>query len=90
MKTLKLLITDPIGLYAKPASIAVAEANRYDSHIQMISQNKKVDMKSIIGVMYLAVTTNSIIEVIAEGPDEQEAIDGIKLALDQHNIAKEC
>jgi catabolite repression HPr-like protein len=63
------------GLQARPAALFVQEANRFTSDIYLEKNGKKVNAKSIMGLMSLAVGPGSVIKLIAEGPDENEAIE---------------
>lgn len=84
-----MIITDPIGLHARPASTVVNLAKNFKSHLKIFYKNKYVDMKSIIGVMSMAVATNEVIKIVAEGIDEEEAIENFKVSLAEYDIAKE-
>lgn len=72
MATLELCIIDPDGLHARPASLLCKEAARYDEDILLTYQSRTVDMKSILGVMSLAVPTGATvtIEVKSERSDD--------------------
>ncbi|BDG45841.1 MULTISPECIES: HPr family phosphocarrier protein [Parageobacillus] len=63
------------GLQARPAALFVQEANRFSSDIYLEKDGKKVNAKSIMGLMSLAISTGSVITLIADGPDENEAIE---------------
>ncbi|GLH64355.1 MULTISPECIES: HPr family phosphocarrier protein [Bacillaceae] len=63
------------GLQARPAALFVQEANRFSSDIYLEKDGKKVNAKSIMGLMSLAISTGSVIKLIADGPDENEAIE---------------
>jgi catabolite repression HPr-like protein len=63
------------GLQARPAALFVQEANRFSSDIYLEKDGKKVNGKSIMGLMSLAISTGSVIKLIADGPDENEAIE---------------
>ncbi|MCM3585130.1 HPr family phosphocarrier protein [Mesobacillus maritimus] len=62
------------GLQARPAAMFVQEANRFSSDIFLEKDGKKVNAKSIMGLMSLAVGVGSTINLIVEGNDEEEAI----------------
>ncbi|WP_067727132.1 HPr family phosphocarrier protein [Oceanobacillus damuensis] len=62
------------GLQARPAAQFVQEANRYSAHLFLEKDGKKVNAKSIMGLMSLAITKGEMITLVAEGPDEQEAL----------------
>lgn len=63
------------GLHARPAALFVQEANKYASEIFVHKGDKKVNAKSIMGIMSLAISTNTEIKISAEGPDAQQAVD---------------
>ncbi|MGO4888860.1 HPr family phosphocarrier protein [Anaerobacillus sp. MEB173] len=66
------------GLQARPAALFVQEANRYHSEVFVEKDGKKVNAKSIMGIMSLAISSGTEITVIVEGKDEVEALKGLK------------
>lgn len=62
------------GLQARPAAKFVQEANRYSSHLFLEKDGKKVNAKSIMGLMSLAIANGEEIKIIADGPDEEDAL----------------
>ncbi len=62
------------GLQARPAAQFVQEANRYSSHIFLEKDGKKVNAKSIMGLMSLAIANGEEVRIIADGPDEETAM----------------
>lgn len=62
------------GLQARPAAIFVQEANKFSSDVFLEKEGKKVNAKSIMGLMSLAISNGSVITLIADGNDEAEAI----------------
>ncbi|WP_113926863.1 HPr family phosphocarrier protein [Bacillus sp. P14.5] len=62
------------GLQARPAALFVQEANRFSSEVFLERNGKKVNAKSIMGLMSLAVSSGTEITLIAEGSDEEEAV----------------
>lgn len=73
------------GLHARPAARFVQEANQYQSEIYIVKGNKKVNAKSIMGVMSLAVARGTEITIIAEGRDEQKAVEALVEIVSQTN-----
>jgi len=65
------------GLQARPAAQFVQEANRYASHLFLEKDGKKVNAKSIMGLMSLAITKDEEIKLIADGADEDAAISSL-------------
>ena len=73
------------GLQARPAAFFVQEANRYASEIFVEKDNKKVNAKSIMGIMSLAVGSGSTITISAEGPDASEAVTNLKALVEKED-----
>lgn len=62
------------GLEARPAALFVQIASKFESHISVVVNEKKVNAKSIMGMMSLGAIKGQVIEIISEGEDEQEAV----------------
>ena len=67
MKKRRFKITAETGIHARPATLLVQTATRYDSQITLIYNHKSVDLKSIMGVMSLGVGQGAQITVTADG-----------------------
>ncbi|MCH1625764.1 HPr family phosphocarrier protein [Fredinandcohnia quinoae] len=65
------------GLQARPAALFVQEANRFAADIFLEKDGKKVNAKSIMGLMSLALSSGSLVNLIAEGHDEKEAVEAL-------------
>ena len=65
------------GLEARPVALLVQEASKYDSTIYIQSGDRRVNAKSIMGMMSLGLNVGEELEVSAEGTDEVAAVDGI-------------
>jgi len=74
------------GLQARPAAQFVQEANKYQSEIFITKDGKKVNAKSIMGVMSLALASGTEIVLSADGKDEQEAIDALANFISKESI----
>ena len=66
------------GLEARPVAMLVQVASQHESSVYIESEGKKVNAKSIMGMMSLALDTGESVTVIAEGKDEQEAVQNIE------------
>ena len=66
------------GLEARPIAILVQVASQYDSSIYLETEGKRVNAKSIMGMMTLALNVGEKITVEASGTDEEKAIEGIE------------
>lgn len=70
----KITVKIASGLEARPVALFVQFASQYTSHITVEMQHKKVNAKSIMGMMSLGVLEGEEITIIADGPDEDQAI----------------
>lgn len=66
------------GLEARPVALLVQEASKYESTIYIQSGEKKVNAKSIMGMMSLGLNNGEQLAVTADGSDEQMAVDNIE------------
>jgi phosphocarrier protein HPr len=80
-------VIDKTGIHARPATILVQAAGKFDSEIHLEYNNKKVNLKSIMGVMSLGVPQGAEIKIIADGSDEQEALQSIEETLTKEGLA---
>ena len=69
------------GLEARPVAVLVQVASKYDSRIYLESKGKKVNAKSIMGMMGLGLDNGETVTVTAEGQDETKAVEDIELFL---------
>ncbi|MDP4179614.1 MAG: HPr family phosphocarrier protein [Bacillota bacterium] len=67
-------ISNPIGLHARPAAIFVQAAGKFTSHIWLIKGEKRVNAKSIMGLMSLAISKGTTVVIGADGEDEDLAV----------------
>lgn len=65
------------GLHARPAALFVQEANKYSSEIFVEKDDKKVNAKSIMGIMSLAISSGTEVNISAEGSDAEQAISAL-------------
>ena len=72
-----LVITNKLGLHARPAALFVQTANRFYATIEIQKDDMSVDGKSIMGIMTLAAEVGSTIKVIASGKDASAAVDAL-------------
>ena len=78
---IKKTITVRLGLEARPVAMLVQVASQYDSRIQIESGERRVNAKSIMGMMTLGLNAGESITVSAEGSDEEAALAGIEAYL---------
>lgn len=85
----EFIVTDPVGLHARPATLLVNEASKYASDIKIIVNEKEANLKSIMGVMSLGIGTNQTFTVEVSDDSETEAIEGITKVIIDSQIGKE-
>mgnify|MGYP002519932588 FL=1 len=69
------------GLHNKQATYFVQKANEFESSIYLESANRKMNAKSLLGIMSLGVVTGSTVTLSAYGPDEAEAVNALEKLL---------
>lgn len=77
MKTREVVITNASGLHARPATFFIQKANCYKSTILVEKDDRKVNAKSLLGVLSLGIAQGMSITLIADGQDEEMAISGL-------------
>ncbi|MBD0858368.1 HPr family phosphocarrier protein [Erysipelotrichaceae bacterium] len=78
MKQISVTVIDPVGLHARPATVAVNAASKFKCEVKVAYKGRTVNMKSIMGVMSLGIPTQSEITVSCEGEDEDVAVKTIE------------
>lgn len=78
MITKQILINIPNGLEARPVALLVQIASQYECSIHVVSEDKRVNAKSIMGMMSMGIASGETVTVEADGPDEKEAIENIE------------
>ena len=68
-------IMKQVGLHARPATFLIQKANEFKSSIWIEKDERRVNAKSLLGVLSLGVAQGATINIIAEGSDEVEAVD---------------
>ncbi|MBM7647316.1 phosphocarrier protein [Bacillus ectoiniformans] len=81
-------VTAETGIHARPATLLVQTASKFSSDINLEYKEKKVNLKSIMGVMSLGIGQGADITITAEGSDESEAIAELKDVLTKEGLAE--
>ena len=81
-------VIDATGIHARPASMLVSVANKFQSEIKIIHNEKEVNLKSILGVMSLGIGLGEEFKISAEGSDEQDALDALENTLKSEGLAE--
>ncbi|WP_258880997.1 HPr family phosphocarrier protein [Clostridium tagluense] len=77
MVSREVMVSNPKGLHARPATLLVRKAASFKSDIGLEYMGKKANIKSLIGILSLGVGSNSTVNVIANGDDEKLALEEI-------------
>ena len=72
-----ITITNRAGIHARPAALLVQAAQDFDSNIYFEKGRDKINAKSIMGILALAAAYGTELKIIAEGDDEEQAIEAI-------------
>ena len=72
-----VVIQNQVGLHARPATFFIQKANEYKSSVWVEKDERKVNAKSLLGVLSLGIIGGTSIKIIADGSDEKEAIEGL-------------
>lgn len=70
----EVVVQNQVGLHARPATFFIQKANEHKSSIWVQKEERKVNAKSLLGVLSLGITKGTSIMIIADGADEQEAV----------------
>ena len=68
------VISNQVGLHARPATFFIQKANEYKSSIWVEKDDRRVNAKSLLGVLSLGIVKGTAITIIADGSDEEEAV----------------
>ncbi|MEE2948154.1 MAG: HPr family phosphocarrier protein [Verrucomicrobiota bacterium] len=80
----ELVVRNQLGLHARPASMFVKKAARFESEILVEKDGEEVNGKSIMGLMMLAAGPGTILTVTAEGSDAAEALNELEQLVNQN------
>ena len=72
-----VLVQNQVGLHARPATFFIQKANEYKSAIWVEKEDRRVNAKSLLGVLSLGIVGGTNIRIIADGSDEQVAVEGL-------------
>ncbi|WP_044893962.1 phosphocarrier protein HPr [Bacillus alveayuensis] len=81
-------VTSESGIHARPATMLVQAASKFDSDINLEYNGKTVNLKSIMGVMSLGIPQGAEIKIVAEGSDAAEAIAFLTETLTKEGLAQ--
>ena len=73
----EVVVQNQVGLHARPATFFIQKANEFKSSIWVEKDERKVNAKSLLGVLSLGITKGTTINIIADGLDEEEAVSSL-------------
>ena len=73
----KVMVQNQVGPHARPATFFIQKANEFKSSIWVEKEERRVNAKSLLGVLSLGIVGGTEIDIIADGSDEQEAVDSL-------------
>lgn len=77
MTTKTVTIRNRAGIHARPAALIAQTANRFASEILIERDDTRINAKSIMGIITMAASYNTMLTICAEGSDEREAVEAI-------------
>lgn len=78
MVSKEISVQNQVGLHARPATFFIQKANEFKSLVTIAKDERKVNAKSLLGVLSLGITKGTNIIITADGPDEQQALDELE------------
>ena len=71
------VVNNQVGLHARPATFFIQKANEFKSSIWVEKEERRVNAKSLLGVLSLGIVKGTAINLIADGTDEKEAVEAL-------------
>ncbi len=86
MITREVTINNQVGLHARPATFFIQKANEFKSVIWIEKEERRVNAKSLLGVLSLGIVKGTTISIIADGVDEIQAVDTLADLVDREFV----
>ncbi len=77
MVSKEIVVQNQVGLHARPATFFIQKANEYNSSIWISKDERKVNAKSLLGVLSLGITRGTAVTLTADGADEEAALEAL-------------
>ena len=81
MYTQEIIVNNEVGLHARPATFFIQKANEFKSGIWVEKEDRRVNAKSLLGVLSLGIVQDTTLSLTADGPDEGDAIETLSRQL---------
>ncbi len=72
-----VVVQNQVGLHARPATFFIQKANEFKSSIWIEKEERRVNAKSLLGILSLGIVGGTTIRIIADGADEEDAVKGL-------------
>ncbi len=82
MVSKEVVINNQVGLHARPATFFIQKANEFKCSIWVEKEERRVNAKSLLGVLSLGIVKGTVVNIIADGSDEEEAISTLAALVD--------
>ena len=82
MITRNVIVKNSVGLHARPATFFIQKANSYKSSVWVEKDERRVNAKSLLGVLSLGIMGGTEIRIIAGGVDEEQAVNALVALVD--------
>lgn len=79
-----VVVKNEIGLHARPATFFIQKANEFKSSIWIEKEDRRVNAKSLLGVLSLGITADTTVRIMADGSDEQFAVESLVSLIDNN------
>lgn len=73
----EVLVKNQVGLHARPATFFIQKANEFKSSIWIEKEERRVNAKSLLGILSLGIVGGTNVKIIADGADEKNAVDAL-------------
>lgn len=73
----EVIVKNQVGLHARPATFFIQKANEFKSSIWIEKEERRVNAKSLLGILSLGIVGGTDIRIIADGSDEQQAVEAL-------------
>ena len=82
MITREVTINNPVGLHARPATFFIQKANEFHCGVWVEKDDRRINAKSLLGVLSLGIVKGTTVNILADGPDEAEAVEALAALID--------
>ena len=78
-------ILNSVGLHARPATFFIQKANSFRSSIWLEKEERRVNAKSLLGVLPMGIVKGMTVSLVADGPDEEQALNELEALINELN-----